>query len=179
MGMQSRANLGRLRLPENYSGYGSGSEQNVSAAPAPGKMYRLWQLRGAGAELRLQGCEVVHIWDGSGSIKTILDPAPAPSKMFQRLPASAPDKMCRLRWPGTGSASLLARLLSDPKRTLSDLEGPLRPRDRALSGLYRGPSHTLRDASHTLRDKSTLSDLGWTLMDQESPLRPRLGPSQT
>ena len=70
--------------PENYpdSGSGSGSEQNVLAAPAPvpawapGKMYRVRRPR-------LRGCEVVQICDGSGPIKKI--PAPSPCKMFQRL----------------------------------------------------------------------------------------------
>ena len=62
--------------------------------PAPSKMFqRLW--------LRLRGCEVVQIWDGSGSgsEKTIPVPAPdpAPSKMSRRL-------RLRLRIPATSSS---------------------------------------------------------------------------
>ena len=44
-GMRSHANLGRLRL------------RKTIPAPAPSKMFQ-----------RLRGCEVVQIWDGSGSI---------------------------------------------------------------------------------------------------------------
>ena len=61
--------------PKNYPG----SEPH---APAPGKMYRL----------RLRGCEVVQIWDDSGSIskKTIPAPAPAQEKMSGYGSASLP-----------------------------------------------------------------------------------------
>ena len=141
--MQSRANLERLRLRKTIP----------ALAQASSKMFQWLRFRakctGSGGSLsgnakscKFKGRLRLHL-----KKKTILDPAP--NKMFKRLPA--PDKMCRLRWPGSGSASLLERLLSD-------LEGPLRPISRALSYLER-----------------CISDLGWTLMDQGSPLKPSEG----
>ena len=88
-GSDSRSSPGKL------FGSGSGSEQNVPAAPspapAPGKMYRLRRLR-------LTGCEVVQIWDGSssGSVKKTY-PGSASGSEHNFRAAPAPNKMCRLQ----------------------------------------------------------------------------------
>ena len=82
--------LGRLRLR-----LGKKTIPVPAPDPAPSKMFqRFW--------LRLRGCEVVQISDGSGSgcnlhIKKNSTPAPAPSKMSRRL-------RLRFRIPATSSS---------------------------------------------------------------------------